>query len=208
MANGGPIVIGGLGGPDAHVRAGLMLNALTLTRMPQFVLSPAVNNLLPHLSRIAAIGDRRAFDRFAGTALVLIVLAGGGLVGGTWLMGELAMRLTFGSDAAMDRGLLTTLALLAALYLLNELLNQMLFARGFAALAAVGWVLGLLATGVGIAVLSQELLTRVAYALTLGAAFTTVFLAGGHILSVPRHTISAGVVRPPADSSTHPTISP
>ncbi len=183
IANGGPIVIGGLGGPDGHVRAGLMLNALTLTRMPQFVLSPAVNNLLPHLSRIAAIDDRRAFDRFAGTAFGLIALAGAGLVGGTWLLGELAMRLTFGADAAMDRVLLTVLALLAALYLLNELLNQILFARGLAALAAAGWVLGLLATAVGILVLKMELLARVSYALAIGAMVTSVALASAHLLT-------------------------
>ena len=183
MANGGPIVIGGLGGPDAHVQAGLMLNALTLTRMPQFVLSPAVNNLLPHLSRIAAIDDRRAFDRFAGTAFGLIVLAGTGLVGGTWLLGELVMRLTFGADAGMDRVLLTVLSLLAALYLLNELLNQILFARGLAALAAASWVLGLLATAVGIFVLGMELLTRVSYALAIGAMVTTLALASAHLLT-------------------------
>ncbi len=179
MANGGPIVIGGLGGSRAHAQAGLFLNALTLTRMPQFVLSPAVNNLLPHLSRIAAVGDQRAFDRFTRRALGLIGLAGVGLVAGTWLLGEFAMRLAFGEDARMGRGLLAVLAVLAAVYLLNELLNQVLFARGLAPLAATAWMLGLLATGAGIAVLRLDLLARVTYSLTLGSIVTAVFLAGG-----------------------------
>gem|GEM_PF-587538 len=197
MANGGPIVIGALGGAESHIRAGLMLNALTLTRMPQFVLSPAVNNLLPHLSRIAAVGDWRAFDRFTGRALGLIVLAGAGLVGGTWLLGEFAMRLAFGDDVAMSRGLLTVLALLAAFYLLNELLNQVLFARGLASLAAAGWVLGFFATAGGVLFIKAELLARVSYALTLGLMVTTLALASMHLLTSRRRPLSASTVPAP-----------
>ncbi|MBA2362186.1 MAG: hypothetical protein H0V86_01485 [Chloroflexia bacterium] len=115
---------------------------------------------------------------------MLIGLAGAGLVGGTWLLGELAMRLAFGSDAVLGRSLLTVLALLAACYLLNELLNQVLFARGLASLAAAAWVLGLLATGTGVLLIRAELLARVSYALTLGAVITTVALAGAHVLTL------------------------
>lgn len=74
----------------------------------------------------------------------------------------------------MSRELLVVLATLAALLLLCELLNQVLFARGLAWLAAGSWLLGLAMAGGCTFLLRIELLERVSYGLALGAATTLV----------------------------------
>lgn len=194
LANGGPILVSGLGGPGAHEQAGLLLAALIITRMPQYVLSPVISNLLPHLSRIAALQDLRRFNNLVARAVGAIGLVGAGLVAGTWLFGQLAMRL-FGSEFVMSRDLLTVLALMAAIYLLCELLNQVLFARGLARLAALSWLVGLAVTGGITVVLRMELLHRVSYSLALGTASTAITLAACHIVTLNRYRARTETLR-------------
>ncbi len=189
LANGGPLFITGIGGPDAHEQAGLLLAALILTRTPQFVLSPVISNLLPHLSRLAALQDHRQFDNFVVRALALVTLAGVGLVAGVWLFGEWAVRLLYGPEFGIGRGLLVALGALAAFYLLSELWNQVLFARGLAHVAAVGWFLGV---GVALAfmlLVRTELLERVSDALAAGGAATAISLSTSYLLTRNRRTM-------------------
>lgn len=190
MSNGGALLISGLGGPGAYAQAGLLVAALTLARAPQSVLGPAVGNLLPHLSRMAALGDARGMALLVLRAVTGVLVVGIGLVGGMWLLGEFAMKVVYGSDLAAGRGLLTVLALLAALLLLCELLNQVLYALGYAWTAAAGWLVGLAVTAALLLVVPRsDLLSEVSLALALGAASTTiaqvVFLAriGRHVAS-------------------------
>ena len=181
IANGGPLLIGGLGGPEAQAQAGLLFAALVLTRVPQFILSPVISNLLPHLSRLWALEDHRRFDRLVGAAAALVGLAGAGLVAGMWLFGELALRLFSGPEFRVGRGLLTLLAALAACYLLAELLTQVLYARNRARHAAIGWVLGVAVSALAALLGRGELLGRVSLALALGAGATAASLALLHL---------------------------
>ncbi len=193
MANGGALLISGLGGPEAYAKAGLLVAALTLARAPQSVLSPAVSNLLPHLSRMATLGDDRGMALFVLRAVAGVLAVGAGLVGGMWLLGEFAMKLVYGPGFAVGRGLLTVLALLAALLLLCELLNQVLYANGFAWTAAVSWLLGLAVTAGLLLVPQQDLLTRVSYTLALGASST----AAAQVLFLFRLKRRAALTEPP-----------
>lgn len=172
LANGGPIIISGFGGRQAHEQAGLLLAALTLTRIPQFVLSPVVSNLLPHLSRMAALEAPQRFNRFVLRAVAFIGSVGVGIVIGTWLLGSFAMQLLYGDEFVMSRELLTVLGALAAFYLLCELLNQVLFAKGLAPRAVAGWLLGIGVALLVLLVTEGDLLSRVSYALTLGQIVT------------------------------------
>jgi O-antigen/teichoic acid export membrane protein len=190
LANGGPLLVSALGGATARRQSGLLFAGLILTRAPQYVLSPAIANLLPHLSRLAAMNDRRGFDRFVGTAVGIMAAAGLGLVGGTWLLGEKVMPL-FGKEFRLERGLLTVLAVVAACYLLGELLNQVLFARGLARLAATGWLLGIAVTGLATWLIRAELLERVALALGAGTATTVLALAAAHLLTLRGRPLAA-----------------
>lgn len=189
LANGGPLLITGIGGADAAAQAGLLGAGLILTRAPQYVLSPAISNLLPHLSRFVAQGDEAGFDRFVARAVGAMVLMGGAIVGGAALFGELAIGL-FGRGFRLERGLLVVLAVVAAAYLVSELLNQALFARNLPRLAAACWLLGVAVTGAATWLLRTGLLERVAYALALGTAATAVALAAAHMAARRRAPLS------------------
>jgi O-antigen/teichoic acid export membrane protein len=167
LMNGGPILASLLGGTDAQV--GLFGAALILTRVPQYVLSPAIGALLPHASRILSTEGQGAFDRFVVRTVGAVGLVGALMVGGTWALGEWGMRLFAGHDFDASREMLVTLALLAAFYLMCDMLNQALFALGRARLAALGWLIGLLVSVGCVAALKMDILERVSYSLALGA---------------------------------------
>ena len=165
LMNGGPILVDLLGGTRAQV--GVFGAALILTRVPQYVLSPVIGALLPHASRILATEGPRAFDRFVGRAVGIVALVGILMVGGTWLLGEWGMGL-FAPDFDAGRGLLVGLAALAAFYILSDMLNQALFARGHGRLAVLGWLVGLPVCGVSLGLPGADVIERVAYSLALG----------------------------------------
>ncbi len=191
LANGGPLLVSALGGAEAKRQAGLLFAGLILTRAPQYVLSPTIANLLPHLSRLAALNDRQGFDLFVRRAVGVMSIAGAALILVTWLLGERIMPF-FGSEFRLGRGLLTVLAVVAAFYLVAELLNQVLFARGLARLAAMGWLLGICATGLATWLLDgADLLERVSYGLAAGTLSTVLALAAFHWLTLNRLALSA-----------------
>lgn len=144
LANGGPILVALSGGPGAREGAGVLLAALILTRAPQYVMSPAIAALLPHASRTLQTEGARGLDRFVARAAGVVGGVGVLIVGGAWLFGELGMGLLYGPRFEMDQGPLVALALLATSSLLCEVLDQALFARGEARLAALSWLPGVL----------------------------------------------------------------
>jgi O-antigen/teichoic acid export membrane protein len=178
--NGGPILASLLGGTRAQV--GLFGAALILTRVPQYVLSPVIGALLPHASRILSTEGSVAFDRFVMRAAGIVGLVGVLMVGGTWALGGWAMSLFAGSGFEASRALLVTLAVLAAFYLMCDMLNQGLFALGRARLAALGWLIGLLVSACSLALLATEILERVSYSLALGALAAAVSQAAFYLV--------------------------
>jgi O-antigen/teichoic acid export membrane protein len=166
LMNGGPIIARLLDGTDAQV--GLFAAALTLTRIPQYVFSPAIGALLPRASRVLSTEGREAFDRFVARALGVVGLVGILMVAGTWKFGGWGLRLFAGAEFDASRTVLVALATMAAFYLLSDALNQGLFALGQGRLAALGWFVGLLASAVCLATLGVGVVERVAYSLALG----------------------------------------
>jgi O-antigen/teichoic acid export membrane protein len=190
LMNGGPILASLLGGTRAQV--GLFGAALILTRVPQYVLSPAVGALLPHASRILSIEGPRAFHRFVVRAVGVVGLVGVLMVGGTWVLGEWAMRLFAGREFDASREMLVTLAVLAAFYLMCDMLNQALFALGHARLAAFGWLIGLLVSAAGVAVLNVDILERVSYSLALGTLAAATSQAAFYLATRERPATANG----------------
>ncbi len=172
LMNGGPIIARLLDGTDAQV--GLFAAALILTRIPQYVFSPAIGALLPRASRVLSTEGRRAFDRFVARALGVVGLVGVLMVGGTWMFGGWGLRLFAGAEFDASRAVLVALATMAAFYLFSDALNQGLFALGQGRLAALGWFVGLLACSVCLTVLGGGVVERVAYSLALGTFFASV----------------------------------
>ena len=175
LMNGGPIVAKLLDGTDAQV--GVFSAALIFTRIPQYVLSPAIGALLPRASRVLSTEGRPAFDRFLLKAIGVVGFVGVLMVAGTWLFGDWGMRLF--ADFSADRGVLVALAAMAAFYLLSETVSQGLFALGRGRLAALGWFVGLLASAACLATLGIGVVERVSYSLAAGtfaaAAMQAVF---------------------------------
>jgi O-antigen/teichoic acid export membrane protein len=172
LMNGGPILARLLDGSDAQVS--VFSAALIFTRIPQYVLSPAIGALLPRASRVLSTEGRRALDRFVARALGAVGLVGVFMVGGTWLLGEWGLRLFAGAEFDAGRTVLVALATMAAFYLLSDALSQGLFALGQGRLAALGWFVGLLASTVCLAALEIGVVERVAYSLALGTFFASV----------------------------------
>ena len=179
LMNGGPILARLLGGTDAQVS--VLAAAVILTRIPQYVLSPAIGALLPRASRVLSTEGRAAFDRFVIRAVGVVGIVGVLMVVGTWLFGGWGMRL-FASFGA-DREVLVALAAMAAFYLLSETLNQGLFALGHGRLAAIGWFIGLLASAACMAALGTGIVERVALSLAAGTFFAAVAQAGFYLVT-------------------------
>ena len=166
LMNGGPILARLLDGTDAQI--GLFSAALTLTRIPQYVFSPAIGALLPRASRVLSADGPLAFDRFVFRALGAVGLVGALMVGGTWLLGDLALKIYAGHEFETSLSVLVALAAMAAFYLLSETVSQGLFALGRGRLAALGWFFGLLACVVCLTMLGIDVVERVSYSLVLG----------------------------------------
>ncbi|HEX5848159.1 MAG TPA: oligosaccharide flippase family protein [Rubrobacter sp.] len=172
LMNGGPILADLIGGTRAQVS--LFAAALIFTRIPQYVLSPAIGALLPRASRVLSTDGRAAFERFLLRALGVVGLVGVLMVGGTWLLGGWGLRLFAGEEFVVERAVLVALAAMAAFYLLSETVSQGLFALGRGRIAALGWFVGLLASAVCLVTLGVGVVERVSYSLALGTLAATV----------------------------------
>jgi|SRR5215207_428502 len=181
LMNGGPILARLLDGTDAQVS--VFSAALIFTRIPQYVLSPAIGALLPRASRVLSTEGRGGFDRFVVRALGVVGLVGVFMVGGTWLLGEWGLEIFAGAEFDASRAVLVALATMAAFYLLSETVSQSLFALGRGRLAALGWFVGLLASTVCLATLGVGVVERVAYSLALGTSAAAVAQGAFYLLT-------------------------
>jgi O-antigen/teichoic acid export membrane protein len=181
LMNGGPILASLLDGTDAQI--GLFTAALTLTRIPQYVFSPAIGALLPRASRVLSAEGRHGFDRFVFRALGVVGLVGALMVGGTWLLGEWGLKVYAGREFETSLSVLVALAAMAAFYLLSETVSQGLFALGRGKLAAIGWFVGLLASAACLAALGVGVVERVSYSLAAGT-FAAAAMQGVFFLAL------------------------
>ena len=166
LMNGGPILADLIGGTRSQVS--LFAAALIFTRIPQYVLSPAIGALLPRASRVLSTDGRAAFERFLLRTLGVVGLVGLLMVGGTWLLGGWGLRLFAGEEFVVERTVLVALAAMAAFYLLSETVSQGLFVLGRGRLAALGWFVGLLASAACLVTLGVGVVEKVSYSLAVG----------------------------------------
>jgi O-antigen/teichoic acid export membrane protein len=179
LMNGGPILADLIGG--TNVQVSLFAAALIFTRIPQYVLSPAIGALLPRASRVLSTEGQAAFERFVLRALGVVGLVGVLMVGGTWLLGGWGLKLFAGDEFVVGRAVLVALAVMAAFYLLSETVSQSLFALGRGRLAALGWFAGLLASAACLATLGVGVVERVSYSLALGTLVAAVAQAAFYL---------------------------
>jgi O-antigen/teichoic acid export membrane protein len=139
--NAGPLLVEATtDGPEGAVLAGVVFNVLLIARAALTLFQAVQTAILPHLTRLRAIGETDPFRRSVSVTLLAI----GGFSGAVALVmlvaGPTVMGLLFGGDFDYTRGGLVLVALGMGLYLSAATLNQALLAHARAGQASAVWV--------------------------------------------------------------------
>lgn len=121
--------------------AGIVFNALLITRAPLQLFQSVQTSLLPHLSGLEATEGGDAFGRAIRITILAIVGFAGAVAIGLLLIGPAVMDIVFGSDASYGRVGLAVIALGMGFHLCAGTLNQAALARGRDRAAAGTWLL-------------------------------------------------------------------
>jgi O-antigen/teichoic acid export membrane protein len=121
--------------------AGIVFNALLITRAPLQLFQSVQTSLLPHLSGLEATEGRAAFHRAIRITILAIAGFAGAVAIGLLAVGPPVMDLVFGSDASYGRVGLAVIALGMGFHLCAGTLNQAALARGRDRAAAGAWLL-------------------------------------------------------------------
>jgi O-antigen/teichoic acid export membrane protein len=120
--------------------AGIVFNALLITRAPLQLFQSVQTSLLPHLAGLEATEGRDAFDRAIRTTMLAIAAFAGAVAIGLLLIGPFAMDLVFGKGYDYNRFGLAVIAVGMGFHLSAGTLNQAALARGRARAAAFSWL--------------------------------------------------------------------
>ncbi|MDP9344926.1 MAG: hypothetical protein M3P44_04255, partial [Actinomycetota bacterium] len=103
--------------------AGVVFNALLITRAPLQLFQSVQTSLLPHLAGLEATAGREAFDRAIRVTMLAIAGFAGAVAIGLLAIGPFAMDLVFGAGYAYDRVGLAVIALGMGFHLSAGTLN-------------------------------------------------------------------------------------
>jgi len=124
-----------------HALAGVVFNALLITRAPLQLFQSVQTSLLPHLSALAATEGRGAPSRAIRVTLTAIAGFAGAVALGLLLIGPWAMDVVFGHGFHYGRVGLAVIAVGMGLHLSAGTLNQAALAHGRARAAAAMWLI-------------------------------------------------------------------
>jgi O-antigen/teichoic acid export membrane protein len=159
--------------------AGVVFNALLITRAPLQLFQSVQTSLLPHLSGLEATEGRAAFAHAIRVTVLAIAAFAGAVAIGLLLIGPPVMDLVFGADLSYGRFGLAVIALGMGFHLCAGTLNQAALARGHDRAAAAAWLVcaaAFVAWMLTPAVSDQLVRAEVGYA---GAAALLCGLLGG-----------------------------
>ncbi|MGZ4268533.1 MAG: lipopolysaccharide biosynthesis protein [Solirubrobacteraceae bacterium] len=139
--------------------AGVVFNALLITRAPLQLFQSVQTSLLPHLAGLEATEGRDAFTKAIRTTMLAIAGFAGLVALGLLLIGPFAMDVVFGKGFHYDRVGLAVIAVGMGFHLSAGTLNQAALARGRARWAAAAWLVAaaLFVTWMLLPVVSDEL---------------------------------------------------
>jgi O-antigen/teichoic acid export membrane protein len=120
--------------------AGVVFNALLITRAPLQLFQSIQTSLLPHLSGLEATEGHEAFARAIRVTLLAIVAFAGAVALGLLLIGPWAMDVVFGHGYHYGRVGLAVIAVGMGFHLCAGTFNQAALARGHARAAATMWL--------------------------------------------------------------------
>ena len=186
LLNSGPVVAGLVAAaPGAATRAGHLLAAVTLARLPVFV-TQAAQAL--YVAPLAGMRSRRDGDgvRALVRRLAAVVLGAGaltvvvGVLAGPWLV-----PIVFGADYEVGAGDLLVVVLGVAAYLVASVSNDLAVALGLHRWTGPAWLAGVVAAVV-VALVVPDLAARVTLPLLVGAGVAGLVLVPVVLLSVRR----------------------
>jgi O-antigen/teichoic acid export membrane protein len=139
--NAGPLLVEASDGARGAALAGFTFNVLLIARAPLQLFQAVQTSILPHLTRLRAIGESDPFRRSVN--LTLLAIAGFAACVALVMLafGPALMDLVFGGDFDYERGGLVLVSVGMGLYLSAATLNQALLAHGRAPHAAAAWAL-------------------------------------------------------------------
>jgi O-antigen/teichoic acid export membrane protein len=120
--------------------AGVVFNALLITRAPLQLFQSIQTSLLPHLSGLEATEGHEAFARAIRVTVLAIVAFAGAVALGLLLVGPWAMDVVFGAGYHYGRVALVVIAVGMGFHLCAGTLNQAALARGRGRAAATMWL--------------------------------------------------------------------
>jgi O-antigen/teichoic acid export membrane protein len=120
--------------------AGVVFNALLITRAPLQLFQSIQTSLLPHLSGLEATEGHEAFARAIRVTVLAIVAFAGAVAVGLLAVGPWAMNVLFGPGYDYGRVGLAVIALGMGFHLCAGTFNQAALARGHARGAATMWL--------------------------------------------------------------------
>lgn len=162
----GPLALALAGGTPAEVT--VLFAALALLRAPYILALGIVTQVTGQLTQLVVSRSREALGRvLRGIAIGTLVAAAAGALGATSL-GNLALRLLFGEDVELQRGLLALVGAGTALALGNLGFNLLLTAYDAPRDLLVGWTVGTAGAVLWVASGPGEPLTRVVVAFLVG----------------------------------------
>ncbi len=120
--------------------AGVVFNALLITRAPLQLFQSIQTSLLPHLSGLEATEGHEAFARAIRITVLAIAAFAGAVAIGLLLVGPSVMNVVFGHGYDYGRVGLAVIAVGMGFHLSAGALNQAALARGHARAAATLWL--------------------------------------------------------------------
>jgi O-antigen/teichoic acid export membrane protein len=129
-----------VGATGTTALAGVVFNALLITRAPLQLFQSVQTSLLPHLSGLEATEGRDAFARAIRVTILAIAGFAGAVAIGLLAIGPPVMDIVFASDASYGRVGLAVIALGMGFHLCAGTLNQAALARGRDRAAAGAWL--------------------------------------------------------------------
>jgi O-antigen/teichoic acid export membrane protein len=120
--------------------AGVVFNALLITRAPLQLFQAVQTSLLPHLAGLEVTAGHDAFARAIRITLLAIAAFAGAVALGLLIVGPPVMDVLFGEGYAYGRVGLAVIAVGMGFHLAAGTLNQAALARGLARPAALAWL--------------------------------------------------------------------
>lgn len=139
----GPILIKFFGGSNSYEAAGFFAAGIYLLRPAQALFNAFFVSIFPYLSRAEALEDKKNLNRYIKNSFILILGISAIIIIFSLLLGEWVIDLVYGKDFLLSGLDLSLMGMIIALYLISQLLNRILLAKGLAIKTLLCWIVGI-----------------------------------------------------------------